>query len=221
MTIILSPLEEDLLSIQHWSSGRIIAASSGTLEADLDRMIRSLVAGDAEFLTKVEKLLLESKKYPSSIKVKPELAERLMNRMVPGLADREEPIVAFAPPAEMRLVRRKGKVAAEELRAIAPVRNLHLAPVVGDDINRARVLAATHFWAHGNGRDDLAIIGGWSDARGGEIVTATGKYTPERYIRACMAAGAPEPDIRHEDYRVASEDRSKVVTITRGARRTA
>lgn len=220
MTIILSPLSGEILSVQHWSTGRVVAVTDETLDADLERMLRSLVAKTEAFRSHVVPLLLEPRKYPQSIKVRPDRAEMTMNRSVPGLADRDEPVTVSAPPAEMRLVRRKGKPKAEELRPIVPVSEGNVAPVIADDVNRARALARMHFWARDNEREDLMIVGGWADARGGEITTSGGAACgPHQYIMGCLDAGAPKPEARNEDYRINSA--GALVTTPRHTRRSA
>lgn len=219
MTIVLSPLSEEILSVQHWSTGRVVGVTSETLDADLERMLRSLVTVGDAFRSHVTPLLLEPKRYPQSVKVRPDRAEMLMNRMVPGLADRDEPVVVSAPPAEMKVVRRKGKPKAEELRPIAPVRGGHVAPVIADDVNRARVLATLHFWARDNDRQDLMIVGGWFDARSGEITSASAPHEVRQYVMECVSAGAPKPESQARDHRI--DQAGNLITTPRHTRRSA
>lgn len=201
MTILLAPLNGELLSIQQWSTGGMIAVSAQTLDEETTRLLRLTAVGDNHFRDVALKRLLEPDKYPGHITVKPGYAEQVMNRMVPGMPYRDEEVVVTAPPAEMRLVRRKGKVAAEELVPIAPVKKGHVSSVIADDVSRARALARIHFWAAGNERPDLTIVGGWADARRGEITTSSATLDLRTYIRDSVSAGAPKPPAQAEDYR--------------------
>lgn len=219
MTIILSPLSEEILSVQHWSTGRVVGVTSETLDDDLERMLRSLVTAKDAFRSHVIPLLLEPKRYPQSVNVRPDRAEMLMNRMVPGLADRDEPVVVPSPPAEMKIIRRKGKPKVEELRPIAPVRGNHVAPVIADDVNRARVLATLHFWARDNDRQDLMIVGGWADSRKSQIATTGAQHDAASYIRDCLDAGAPKPESQARDHRLDSA--GNFITTPRHTRRSA
>lgn len=201
MTVLLAPLNSELLSVQHWSTGGMIAVSAQTLDEEFVRMLRLTAVGENHFHDVARKRLLEPDKYPGHIMVKPGYAEQVMNRMVPGMPYRDEEVVVTAPPAEMRLVRRKGKVAAEELVPIAPVKKGRVSSVVADDVNRARALARIHFWAAANERPDLMIVGGWADARRGEITTSSATLDLRTYVRNGVSAGAPKPPARAEDYR--------------------
>lgn len=221
MTIVVGQLRPDILVIQQWATGLIISVTKDTLDERLLEMVRKMArtTGHPAEAALLAQGMPAGRKYPTATKVLPRDAERALNTPIPGTPPRDELVTVPMPPAEMR-VRRPIKGAAPskpEVAIIWPVRKDGVAPILADDVMRARALATLFFWAREAGQPQLAIVEGWADARAGEITTPRASFTPAGYIAACREAGAPPMPGRHVDYRI--DKHGEVVETPRPAAR--
>lgn len=223
MTIVVGRLTPDTLVVQQWATGMIASLTPDTLDERLLEMAGKMVRtkgtpSDAALLAKG---MPSGRRYPTATKVLPRDAERALNTPVPGMPPRNELVTVPMPPAEMRM-RWPVKGAPQgksEVAIVWPVKDRHVAPILADDVMRARALATLFFWTREANQPQLAIMEGWADTRAGEIVTPRASFTPTEYIAACRAAGAPPMPGRQVDYRI--NNHGEVVETPRPARRKA
>lgn len=181
MTVTLMPLGDNLV-VEHWSS-RVVTMLEPTDDPDqvrrtLARQFHTIPLDISKRVSRLVNPSMYGRGQPSQVAVPIRDAEFSFNTPVPGRPDTKGTALVDLPPLEVTATRAQQLRKRTQARPVPPVTKSRIASVVMDDVERATVLAITHFHLAGSTHPELALRAASADYREEIIVTTSGESGP-------------------------------------------
>lgn len=178
MTVTLSPIG-DLLAVEHWSTRIAVALKPDMGPDDVRRAILMPMRSICDNSTNQLHAHIKPEHYvtgaSSMAKVPPLVAETVFGVSVPGRPGPEDLVPVDLPEVKTEATMGQTRVVRKRAALVAPVRRRWVAEPVMEDVERAMVIALTHFRLLAAGHDGLALRAASADYREDIVVTADGR----------------------------------------------